>query len=127
MKKSGRKSAFQKRLRKAEFTGVIMSCSGTCPFCGNHPIFLINLYDAKGCLSCNQWLENACSDPECPFCANRPETPSGAFFLLKDSIRRHEQLFRKDWRRKNYQHQHDGEMHHQKQKLLYQELKNKGG
>ena len=104
-----------------------MSCSGTCPFCGSSPVFLINLYDAKACFFCNQWLENACSDPECPFCANRPASPEGAFFLLKDRVRRAEQLLRKDWLRQNYQHKYQGGMHHQKQKLLYQELKNKGG
>ena len=100
-----------------------MSCSGACPICGNSPVFMINCYDAVACLYCNTWLEKACSDPECPFCANRPETPAGAFFLLKDRVRRYEQLLRKDWLRRNYQHQHDGELRHQKQKILYQELK----
>lgn len=99
-----------------------MTCSGACPICGSSPIFMINCYDARACLYCNTWLEKACSDPNCPFCANRPESPAGAFFLLKDKIRRHEQLLRKDWLRKNYQHKHDGELRRQKRIL-----QNKGG
>ena len=29
-------------------------------------------YDAYYCNSCQQWLEDKCSDPTCEFCANRP-------------------------------------------------------
>jgi len=33
-------------------------------------------YDAYACAHCNIWLEPRCSDPECEFCADRPELPS---------------------------------------------------
>ena len=95
---------FTRRIRKLEFAGVIMECSGVCPYCGRNQVFLINYYDAKGCLFCNQWLDKTCSDPNCPFCANRPVTPAGAFFLLKEKVQRNEQKNRKDWLRLHYQH-----------------------
>ena len=121
-----KRTTFEDTLKKAESYGFIMKCSGVCPFCDKKSVFLINYYDAKACLSCNHWLESACSDPECPYCANRPESPSGAFFLLKDRIHREKQLLQKDWLRKNYQHKYNGEAHHLKQRAFYQEMKNKG-
>lgn len=30
-------------------------------------------YDAYYCKKCMEWLENACDDPKCEFCPNRPE------------------------------------------------------
>ena len=117
-----RRKNFEDTLKKAEAYGFIMACSGTCPFCEKNTIFLINCHDAKACLSCNQWLEQACSDPNCPYCVNRPDTPLGAFAFMKEKIQREKQLLRKDLLRKNYQHKHDGESRHQKRKLFYQEL-----
>ncbi|MBR7085871.1 MAG: hypothetical protein IKI37_11995 [Oscillospiraceae bacterium] len=117
-----KRKKFEDTLKKAEVYGFIMKCSGACPFCDKTFIFLINCYDAKACLCCNQWLEKACSDPNCPYCANRPEFPLGAFAFMKEKIRREKQLLRKDLLRKNYQHKHDGELRHQKRILFYQEL-----
>lgn len=34
-------------------------------------------FDAYYCSSCNRWLEDICSDPECDYCRYRPETPNG--------------------------------------------------
>jgi hypothetical protein len=33
-------------------------------------------YDAKFCRRCDIWLEGACGDRGCEFCARRPERPS---------------------------------------------------
>lgn len=33
-------------------------------------------HDAIFCMTCDLWLEPKCSDPDCEFCANRPEKPS---------------------------------------------------
>ena len=30
-------------------------------------------HDAMFCDICKQWLEKACTDPECPLCVDRPE------------------------------------------------------
>ena len=32
-------------------------------------------YDAYFCAHCNYWIEDACSDSTCEFCANRPIAP----------------------------------------------------
>lgn len=118
-----KRTTFEDTLKKAESYGFIMKCSGVCPFCDKKSVFLINDYDAKACLSCNHWLESACSDPECPYCANRPESPLCIFAFMKEKICREKQLLRKDLLRKKYQHQHDGAVRHQKRKIFYQELK----
>ena len=100
-----------------------MKCTGNCPHCDADSVFLINAYDAEACLSCNQWLESACQDPACPFCANRPDTPSGALFLLKEKAERRIQQSQKDRLRLHYQHQYNGKIRHER-KTNYQ---NKGG
>ena len=32
-------------------------------------------YDAYYCESCNEWLEDICTDRDCEFCKNRPIKP----------------------------------------------------
>ena len=32
-------------------------------------------YDAFYCEKCNEWLDKACNDPFCEFCAGRPKHP----------------------------------------------------
>ena len=32
-------------------------------------------YDAYYCEPCNAWMEEPCTDPDCEFCATRPEKP----------------------------------------------------
>lgn len=100
-----------------------MKCSCNCPFCDTDSIFLINAYDAKSCLFCDQWLEKVCHDPECPFCAIRPDTPSSALFLLKEKAEYRTQQFRKDWLRLHYQHQYNGKICHERKRKLLQEIK----
>ena len=51
-----------------------------CPDCGA-PVSYSSEYDAYYCESCDQWLEEACDDPFCEFCAHRPERPSQAEIL----------------------------------------------
>lgn len=114
LKNRKRRLIFVRKWKELESLGFIMECSGECPHCGKHQIFLINRYDALACMACNRWLEKACSDPKCPFCANRPESPAGALFFLKDDIQRRIQLLRKDNLRKNYQRKHYGEIRRRK-------------
>lgn len=47
---------------------------GSCEVCGEKLILMFR-YDAVCCPGCNQWIDPCCSDPECPFCQKRPETP----------------------------------------------------
>jgi len=39
------------------------------------PIYYSELYDSYFCGRCNQWHEDACSDPTCRFCSARPPHP----------------------------------------------------
>lgn len=48
-----------------------------CPHCGA-PVCYAPEYDAYYCEACDLWLEEACDDPSCRFCAHRPERPSQA-------------------------------------------------
>ncbi|MDE5883871.1 MAG: hypothetical protein K2H29_02135 [Oscillospiraceae bacterium] len=107
MNKNRKKYYFLRKLKKLETTGLIMKCTGHCPYCEADSVFLINTYDAEGCFACNQWLEDACQDPTCPFCAHRPATPFGALFLLKERAELRIQQSRKDRLRLHYQHQHN--------------------
>lgn len=47
-----------------------------CPTCGEK-IYYSVVYDAYFCISCDKWLEKACRNPRCRFCADRPIKPSG--------------------------------------------------
>jgi hypothetical protein len=31
-------------------------------------------YDAKYCSKCGEWIDEKCTDEDCSFCSNRPET-----------------------------------------------------
>lgn len=81
-----------------------------CSNCGKQTIFMFHRYDASGCLSCDEWLDAACGDPECPYCGNRPATPCEAFYLADTEAG--SAGARKEWRRKNYQHKTDGAKKH---------------
>ena len=50
---------------------------GFCENCGGRLILFFK-YDAVCCPGCNQWIEPTCSDPECPYCSCRPQTPADA-------------------------------------------------
>jgi hypothetical protein len=46
-----------------------------CSKCKGMPI-LNKKYDAYFCAVCDVWTEEACPDPKCNFCVNRPAKPS---------------------------------------------------
>lgn len=48
--------------------------TGNCHVCGAARM-LDARYDAIFCPSCRTWLEPACADPGCEFCADRPRSP----------------------------------------------------
>ena len=45
-----------------------------CEECGGQIVYHMR-WDAACCPSCNEWKEEKCSDPDCMFCPNRPESP----------------------------------------------------
>jgi hypothetical protein len=49
-----------------------------CPMDINHPVMRSERYDKYACLVCDRWLDDRkCEDPNCCFCKDRPEKPSG--------------------------------------------------
>ena len=105
MKNRKRFLHYQANVRKKLKYG--MELSGECPWCGEASLFHYDRYDAKCCLSCDMWLDEACSDPRCPYCAARPGTPSEAFFLEDNK-----NPYQKERLRQNYQHKNDGMLRH---------------
>ncbi len=59
-----------------------MRC-GTCDFELIHD----EKHDAKFCIKCDEWSEEACPDPDCDLCRGRPEKPP---IKLKNFIREKE-------------------------------------
>jgi len=74
MKKQSKKMRYhrqylQRWLQDGAYAG------GLCEQCGEPLVFLFR-YDAICCPVCNRWLDRVCSDPECPYCSQRPATPA---------------------------------------------------
>lgn len=91
-----------------------------CPKCGNKGLFFYGRYDAECCLACDTWLENACNDKNCPFCAHRPPQPWSAFYL-EDKVN----YPKKDFFISNFQHKFEGGMRHRMKQQKIQLLQNK--
>jgi hypothetical protein len=47
-----------------------------CMSCGERLLYHEEL-DSQFCAQCNAWVSGKCSEPECIYCANRPERPLG--------------------------------------------------
>ena len=88
-----------------------------CPRCGQRTLFQIDQYDAMCCTACDEWLDAPCGDPDCPFCARRPETPGEALAASAP-----DGGARKFWRRQNYAHQEQGRQRHRRRKALAERL-----
>jgi rubrerythrin len=41
--------------------------------CVNAIIEYNKKYDTYVCVTCNEYIEGICSDPDCEFCSNRPD------------------------------------------------------
>lgn len=62
--------------KKANFENEkIIKEEDDCDICGKK-IYYSVVYDAYFCIFCDKWLENACGDPRCEFCSDRPKKPS---------------------------------------------------
>ena len=99
---------YRAKMRKLQKIGTVMKWA--CPICGERTFFYDN-YDAECCFKCNVWFSSICGDKACPFCGNRPSSPSEALFYenFNDSCR-------KDYFRQNYQHQFEGALRHQRKR-----------
>lgn len=81
MKNRKRYLRYKEKLKKISRNGVWYE--QRCPSCGEK-IFYYDKYDATCCMNCDIWLDDACDDPECPYCPKRPSSPSMALFLEED-------------------------------------------
>lgn len=97
-----RKNYLKARKKQFKWKFIGWNSDYECPKCGKKTILHIYQYDARCCTSCNEWLEDICSDPECPFCSKRPLTPYEAYYTIETDIGSAGR--KKDWRRENYQH-----------------------
>ena len=105
MRNHKRYSKYLAKLRQIKKHGNFYR--GVCPYCNNENLFFNYQYDAECCLACDTWLENACNDKNCPFCANRPARPWSAFYL-EEKVN----YPQKDFFITNFQHKSEGEMRH---------------
>jgi len=56
-----------------------MTKSEECLYCINSSYTRYDEeYDANYCVVCGKWLTPCCDDPDCEYCADRPETAPGA-------------------------------------------------
>ncbi|MBR6770588.1 MAG: hypothetical protein IKM28_05020 [Lachnospiraceae bacterium] len=101
-----RKNYLKSRKKAIQWKEIGDFLEKECPLCGQRTRLYVYQYDAVCCLSCNQWLETGCSDPNCEFCRKRPETPYAVYWLTEMGVGSAGR--RKDWRRKNYQHKMNG-------------------
>ena len=104
------------KARKKQFKWKLMGwhSSSICPKCGQQTIFQIDEYDSWCCITCNEWLDTTCGDPNCPFCSQRPQTPYEAYYFMEMEVG--SAGYRKDWRRRNYQHKTDGMRKHKRKR-----------
>lgn len=115
-----RKNYLRARRRKRKWTQLgYISPNGICPLCGEKALIQFDQYDAWACMSCMEWLDEACGDPECPYCSIRPSTPYDAY-ILNDT----DAGIKKRWRCDNYQHKIHGMIKHEtrrQKQLLWEE------
>lgn len=107
-----RKKYLKFRQKRFKWELIGWHSDSECPRCGQRMIFQIYKYDAWCCASCNEWLDSACSDPDCPFCSQRPQTPHEAYFMADTEAG--SAARRKRWRQDNYQHKTDGMERHRR-------------
>lgn len=115
MEMKNRKNYLRARKRKLKWTQLgCISQNGACPICGEKALIQFDQYDAWACMSCMEWLDEACGDPQCPYCSIRPETPYDACVLNGTDAG-----LKKRWRCDNYQHKTDGRAKHEKRRKQY--------
>lgn len=97
--------------------------AGRCPRCGGKSLFYFDRYDAVCCTACDTWTSAACDDPQCPFCAPRPASPSEAFYFEELRGAKEREREKKNWLRKNYAHKNDGKLRRVKRRAYFAGLR----
>ncbi len=115
MSMRNRKNYLKSRKRRLKWSQLgYISEDSVCPNCGEKSLIQFDRYDAWACMSCLEWLDTACSDPDCPYCSLRPQTPYEAYWLYDIGAGR--AGLKKRWRCDNYQHKTDGMTKHETRK-----------
>ncbi len=117
-----RKNYLKSRKKNFKWKLIGWYSDSECRKCGKKAILQIEKYDSWCCITCNEWLDDVCGDPDCPFCSKRPETPYEAYYYLTEIKK--DGAYRKNWRRENYQHKTDGMKRHKKQREFIENILN---
>ena len=88
-----------------------------CPVCGEDTFFY-DKYDSIVCFRCDVWFSKACDDPNCPFCAGRPEFPSKAIWA--ESENNPQPVSGKEQRLFRCGRKYNGTMRHKNKKIFIQ-------
>lgn len=115
-----RKNFLKFRKNQFKWKKIGWHSDSKCPKCVQKTIFQIYRYDAWCCTACNEWLEEPCADPGCPFCGKRPQTPYEAYFM--EDTEAGSAGLRKRWRQSNYQHKADGRERNRRHRELIDKL-----
>ena len=107
-KKKRRKIHFQQFYRRKKLERYCSFLHSACPVCGGDTFFY-HKYDSIVCFDCDVWFSKACNDPDCPFCAGRPETPSAALFGEREEITSGA-IGKKEYLLFHYQRKYNGQM-----------------
>ncbi|EOS23635.1 MAG: hypothetical protein K1W27_01200 [Lachnospiraceae bacterium] len=96
-----------------------VSKDALCPLCGANTLVQIDKYDSWACPSCGEWLDEACGDPDCPYCSLRPQTAFEAYALA--DVEAGSAGLKKRWRCDNYQHKTNGRKRHERRRKAVQD------
>ena len=68
-----RKNYLKARKKQFKWSQIgYVSKDSICPLCGGKTLVQIDKYDSWACPACGEWLDEACGDPDCPYCSMRP-------------------------------------------------------
>lgn len=115
-----RKNYLKARKKQFKWNLIGWYSDAKCPICGKKTTLQIDKYDAWCCISCNEWLEDTCTDSNCSFCAKRPWTPYEAYYMIDMEVGSAE--WKKAWRQENYQHKTNGMKKHKRKKDLIENI-----
>ena len=107
---TNRNKTLKARKRLLNWEKMGMFSDKMCPDCGQATLIQIYKHDAWACITCNEWHDEVCDDPECSYCSNRPKTPYEVYW--NENVETNNISGQKMWRRSNYQHKKDGEIKH---------------
>ena len=113
-----RKNYLKAGKKKFRWQQIGMFSDVKCFKCSQNTMIQIYKYDAWACIECNEWYEEVCDSPQCPYCSNRPQTPYEVYWSF--DMEKSSTMRRKNWRRSNYQHKMDGEKRHSERRRQYE-------